>query len=48
MNISVQELDFKIDTNLVIEYGLTGGLAIEVDEGGHGTYKQTTLQIIRT
>ncbi|AEQ60844.1 hypothetical protein [Acanthamoeba polyphaga mimivirus] len=41
MQYQSPELDFKIDTNLVIESGLTGGLAIEVDEGGHGAYKPT-------
>ncbi|AAV50902.1 hypothetical protein [Acanthamoeba castellanii mimivirus] len=40
MQYQCPELDFKIDTNLVIESGLTGGLAIEVDECGHSTYKQ--------
>ncbi|BCS83606.1 hypothetical protein QLL95_gp0517 [Cotonvirus japonicus] len=40
MHYQHPELEFKIDTNIVIETGVTGGLAIEIDESNHSSYKK--------
>lgn len=40
MNYQHPELEFKMDTNMIIEAGRCGGLVIEIDENNDGKYNE--------